>query len=57
MQTLGSPPQEIMGELPPGFVSTANRDKGISKISCFCTFQALGEDGLPAMGPDGCVIA
>lgn len=37
MQTLGSPPQEIMGELPPGF--------------------ALGEDGLPAMGPDGCVIA
>ncbi|KAG9050512.1 Peroxisome chaperone and import receptor [Tulasnella sp. UAMH 9824] len=37
MQTLGSPPQEIMGELPPGF--------------------ALGEDGLPAMGPDGCLIA
>ncbi|KAG9017703.1 Peroxisome chaperone and import receptor [Tulasnella sp. 427] len=37
MQTLGSPPQEIMGELPPGF--------------------ALGEDGLPGMGPDGCIIS
>lgn len=37
LQAHGSPPAEIMGDLPPGL--------------------GVGPDGMPHLGPEGCIIA
>ena len=57
MQALGSPPAEIMGDLPPGFVRVDLYHTNFNNAHA-PYYQALGADGMPSLGDgEACTIA